>query len=139
MKALSCAPALLLVALAGQAQAKSFAWCQMTGGNYEAYLSRIVAIEDGPEAFRGLRTGSFGNGFQEYVRATFDPHASNFDCASQESLFFAKDYIDVLITANPGIKFVKTDWRGGRNTAALDEPPKRGIEDYRGGSQRQRR
>ena len=120
MKARWAAPALLLLALAGQADAKSFAWCQMTGGHYEAFLSGIVQIDDGPAAFKDLRSGAFGNGFQDYVRRTFDPQATSFDCMSQESLFFAKDYIDVMVTANPGTKFVMTDWQGSRKTAAAN-------------------
>jgi hypothetical protein len=111
----------------------------MNGGKYEAYLSGIVEIEDGPEAFRALRTGSFGSGFQDYVRASFDPNASNFDCTSQESLFFARDYIDVLVAANPGFKFVRTDWRGGRRTAALDGPAKRDKGESGGEAQRNRK
>jgi hypothetical protein len=120
MKARWAAPALLLLALAGQADAKSFAWCQMTGGHYEAFLSGIVQIDDGPAAFRELRSGAFGNGFQDYVRRKFDPQAANFECTSQESMFFAKDYIDVMMTANAGTKFVMTDWQGNRKTAAAN-------------------
>jgi hypothetical protein len=120
MKALRCAPALLLLALASQADAKTFAWCQMTGAHYEAFLSGIVQIEDGPAAFRDLRSGAFGSGFQDYVRRTLDPDATNFDCTSQESMFFAKDYIDVMVTGNPGTKFVMTDWQGSRKTAAAN-------------------
>ena len=119
MTAVRCAAALLLLGCAGAAQAKSFAWCQMIGGNYEAYLSGIVEIDDGPAAFRDLRTGSFARGFKDYVRSRFDARAKGFDCTAQQSMFFARDYIDVLVTANPGIRFVRTDWRGTSRSAAL--------------------
>ena len=92
-------------------QAKGFAWCQVNGDKYQAYLSAIVEIDDGPDAFRNLVNGPFGKGFQDYVRTSLDPKASTVDCNRQDSLFFAQDYIDVQINANPGYKFVKTGWR----------------------------
>jgi len=125
MKARTCALALMLLALAGPAQAKGFAWCQVNGGKYEAYLSAIVEIEDGPEAFRTLVNGPFGKGFQDYIRSSFDPHASDVDCNRQDTMFFAEDYISVLINANPGYKFVKTGWRA-KPAAAVANQSKRG-------------
>ena len=117
MRALKCA-ALLVVVLAGSAEAKSYAWCQVNGTGYHAYLNGIVEIEDGAEAFRTLSAGPFGKGFRDYVQASFDPKASSLDCSTQESLFFAEDYIGVLIRANPGFEFVKTGWRGPLRAAA---------------------
>ena len=120
MTARLCASALLLVAVATPIQAKSFAWCQVNGSKYEAFLSGVVEIDDGPDAFRTLRTGSFGTGFQKYVSSSLDPGASGIDCNKQDSRLFAEDYIDVLIGANPGYKYVKTGWQGenARPTAA---------------------
>ena len=121
MKAVYCAPALLL-ALAAPAGAKSAAWCQVNGSNYQTYLSGIVDIDDGPEAFKALATGPFAKSFRDYVQSSYDPKASKLDCNKQESRFYAEDYIDVLISANPGYKFVRTGWRGGRSTAAALVP-----------------
>ena len=124
MKALQCAYALLL-AIAAPAGAKSAAWCQVNGSNFQTYLSGIVEIDDGPDAFKALAKGPFAKSFKEYVQSSYDPRASKLDCNKQESRFYAEDYIDVLITANPGYKFVKTGWRGSRSTAAADPQPKR--------------
>jgi len=44
----------------------------------------------------------------------------------QDSLFYAEDYIEVLITANPGFKFVKTGWRGNPRATAKNSSPSRG-------------
>lgn len=114
-----------LAALAGAAEGKSFAWCQVNGGKYETYLSGIVEIDDGAEAFRTFKTGAFGTGFRRYVQSSLDPHASGLDCNKQESRFFAEDYVDVLVNGNPGYKFVKTGW-SGRHTAAGQQRPLRG-------------
>src|SRR5689334_16383396 len=91
MKAWSCAPALVLLALAAPAEAKGVAWCQVNGAKYEAYLSGIVEVDDGPQAFKSLVSGPFGKGFQDYVRGSLDPRASGLDCTRQESLFYAQD------------------------------------------------
>ena len=131
MKASWGAPALMLVALAAPAEAKGVAWCQVNGAKYEAYLSDIVEIDDGPDAFRNLRTGAFGQGFQDYVRTSLDPRASGLDCTRQDSLFYAEDYIDVLIKANPGFKFVKTGWHPARVAAASASLPRRSSTPYR--------
>ena len=118
MKALTFAPALLL-ALAAPANARSAAWCQVNGSNFQTYLSGIVDIDDGPAAFKALATGAFANSFRQYVQSSYDPKASKLNCNKQESRFYAEDYIDLLIGANPGYKFVKTGWRGSSKTAAV--------------------
>ena len=118
MKAVYCAPALLLALVTPPADAKSAAWCQVNGSNYQTYLSGIVDIDDGPEAFKALTTGSFAKSFKDYVQSSYDPKASKLNCNKQESRFYAEDYIDVLISANPGYKFVKTGWRGSRGAAS---------------------
>jgi hypothetical protein len=125
MKVRYFAGALALLALADPAQAKSFAWCQVNGAKYQAYLSGIVEIDDGPEAFRAVASGPFSQAFHDYVQGSLDPAASKPDCTKQDSLFYAKDYIDVLIKANPGFKFVKTGWRGGQAVSA-EKGSKRG-------------
>lgn len=118
MKAGHCAWALPLLALAAPADAKGYAWCQVNGGKYQAYLSAIVEIEDGADAYRAL-AGPFGKSFEDYVRTSLDPKASSAECIRQDTRFYAEDYIDVLIKANPGFKFVRTGWRGpARPTAA---------------------
>ena len=108
----------LLLSLDGAAEAKSFAWCQVNGARYETYLSDIVEIDDSPDALRALKAGAFGSGFRQYVQSSLDPHASSLDCNKQESRFFAEDYIGVLISGNPGYKFVKTGWRNARLSTA---------------------
>lgn len=126
MNVAKCVAALaLLLPLAGPAEAKSFAWCQVNGDKYQNYLSEIVEIDDGPEAFRAFRTGAFGNGFRQFVQNSLDSHASSLDCNKQETRFFADDYIGVLINANPGYKFVRTGWHGS-STASLDHRQRRG-------------
>jgi len=135
MKTRTCAWALPLMALAGSAEAKGFAWCQVSSAKYDAYLSAIVEIEDGPEAFRALASGPFGKGFQDYVRAKFDPAASAIDCNRQDSLFFAEDYIDVQINANPGYRFVKTGWDAKPASASADHA-RRASGGGRGGTLR---
>lgn len=121
MNAAKCVAALtLLLPLAGAAQAKSFAWCQVNGDKYQNYLSDIVEIDDGPDAFRAFRTGAFGSGFRQFVQSSLDSHAAALDCNKQETRFFAEDYIGVLINANPGYKFVKTGWHGSHSTASVD-------------------
>jgi hypothetical protein len=132
-----CAGALLL-ALAGTAEAKSVAWCQVNGARYATYLSGIVEIDDGPDAFRAMRS-SFGNGFKDYVQASLDPQASSPDCTRQDSLFYAEDYIDVLIKANPGYKFVKTGWRGSTRPTVSASQPRRGGGQSRADSLHYRR
>jgi hypothetical protein len=122
VKALRYAPALLL-ALAAPAGAKSAAWCQVNGSNFQTYLSGIVEIDDGPDAFKALAKGPFAKSFKEYVQSSYDPRATKLDCNKQESRFYAEDYIDVLISANPGYKFVKTGWRGSRATASAESAP----------------
>jgi len=112
--------AVMLLSFAGAAEGKSFAWCQVNGGKYQTYLSGIVEIEDGPGAFRALKTGPFGNGFRQYVQSSLDPQASELDCNKQESRFFAEDYIAVEISGNPGYKFVKTGWSGSSRTATAE-------------------
>ena len=112
------AGASLLLALATPAHAKGFAWCQVNGSNYQAYLSAIVEIDDGPAAYRGL-TGQFGKAFQDYVRGSLDPKALSVDCTRQDTRFFAEDYIGVLIGANPGFKFVRTGWRAPIRSARV--------------------
>ena len=124
MRVLACAAAVLLLSVGGEAKASSFAWCQMSGGNYEGYLSGIVEIGDGGEAFRTFVSGQFGKGFTDYVRDAFDPGASNLVCSREDSLFFANDHIEVIINANPGIKYVQTGWRGAKGVAAKDDRPK---------------
>lgn len=118
MRALYCA-AVLLLALAAPANARSAAWCQVNGTNYQTYLSGIVDIDDGPGAFKALANGAFAKSFKEFVQSSYDPKASKLNCNKQESRFYAEDYIDVLISANPGYKFVKTGWRGSSKTAAI--------------------
>lgn len=118
--------ALILLPLAGAADAKSFAWCQVSGDKYETYLSDIVEIDDGPDAFRAFKSGAFGNGFRQYVETSLGAHASALDCNKQESRFFAEDYIGVLISGNPGYKFVKTGWHTARTAASPDHLPRRG-------------
>ena len=135
MKALTGAFALLLLASAGPAGAKSFAWCQVNGGKYSAYLSAIVEIEDGPDAFRALKS-SFGSDFRAYVQASLDPNATAPSCLEQESRFFAEDYIDVLINANPAFNFVRTEWRGGGGRAPGASSPRRGGGGSRNTSSR---
>lgn len=124
MKLLKYACGLLLSVAASQAAATSYAWCEMSGGNYESYLSAIVQIEDGREAFRAFLQGPFAKGFREHVQASIDPRASSLDCTREDSLLFANDRIDVLINANPGIKFVKTGWRGPVRSAVAHDQPK---------------
>jgi hypothetical protein len=119
MKAVTFASALLLAALSAPLEAKSFAWCQVNAGKYQAYLSDIVEIDDGPDAYRSF-TGSFAKGFRDYVQTAFDQQPSSPDCTSQESRFYAEDYIEVLIKTNPGFKFVRTGWHGSGPTAAAD-------------------
>lgn len=114
----------LLVTAAGSADAKSVAWCQVNGANYAAYLSGIVEVDDGPDAFRAM-TGSFGKSFRNYVQASLDPQASTPDCTRQDSRFYADDYIEVLIKANPGYKFVRTGWHGGARATAVSASAKR--------------
>lgn len=121
MTAAKCLAALtLLLPIAGAAGAKSFAWCQVNGDKYQNYLSDVVEIDDSPDAFRAFRTGTFGNGFRQFVQTSLDAHASGLDCNKQESRFFAEDYIGVLINANPGYKFVRTGWHGSRSTVSID-------------------
>lgn len=110
MKRLACVCAFLPLFLAGPAEAGSYAWCQVNGAKYHAYLSGFVEIGDSADAFRSFASGSFGKGFKENVQS-LDPAASTVDCNKQDSLFYAQDYVDVLISANPGFKFVKTGWR----------------------------
>ena len=124
MKALKCASALLLLALGGQARASNFVWCQMSGGNYENYLSGIVEIDDGRDAYRAFLAGPFGKAFRDHVRGSVDPKATNLSCSREDSLFYATDQIEVMINANPGIKFVQTGWRGGKAAAAKADRPK---------------
>lgn len=125
MNAAKCVAALvLLLPLAGAAEAKSFAWCQLSGDKYQNYLSDVVEIDDGPDAFRAFRTGAFGNGFRQFVQSSLDSHAAGLDCNKQETRFFADDYIGVLISSNPGYKFVRTGWHGGRAAASLDRQQK---------------
>ena len=139
MKAPTFAAALLLLALAAPAEAKSFAWCQVNGSQYEAYLSGIVEIEDGPAAFGALAKGPFGKGFRNYVQASFEPRASEPDCTKQESKFFAEDYVSVLIAGNPGYKFVKTGWRGTSSKVTADSQAKRGVTQTRASALRYRK
>jgi hypothetical protein len=129
MKAL--VSALPLLALAAPAQAKSYAWCQVNGGEYQAYLSGIVEIDDSPAAFGALAKGPFGNAFRDYVQASFDPRASDVDCTKQESMFFAEDYVSVLIAGNPGYKFVKTGWRGKPSMVTADSQAKHSTDQPR--------
>ena len=137
MNAPKCLAALtLLLPLAGAAEAKSFAWCQVNGAKYETYLSDIVEIDDSADAFRALKTGAFGSGFRHYVESSLDPHASTLDCNKQESRFFAEDYIGVLISGNPGYKFVRTGWRGA---PASDHRASRGGGESREGALRYRK
>lgn len=124
VKALKCASALLLLALGGQARASSFVWCQMSGGNYENYLSGIVEIDEGRDAYRAFLAGPFGKAFRDHVRGAFDPKATNLNCTREDSLFYANDQIEVMINANPGIKFVQTGWRGGKAAAVKADRPK---------------
>jgi hypothetical protein len=121
----------MLLAAAAPVEAKGVAWCQVNGAKYQAYLSDIVEIDDGPQAFHNLVSGPFGQGFQDYVRASLDPKASGLDCTRQESLFYAQDYIDVLIKANPGFRFVKTGWHPARLTATSTSLPKPSPSRYR--------
>lgn len=109
--------ALLLATTAGSADAKGVAWCQVNGANYAAYLSAIVDVDDGPDAFKAM-ANSFGKSFRDYVHASLDPEGTNADCIRQDSRFYADDYIDVLIKANPGYKFVRTGWRGSAHATA---------------------
>jgi hypothetical protein len=114
---------MLLLGLGSQAGAASFAWCQMSGSDYRSYLSGIVEIGDGAEAYKAFVVAPFGKDFSDYVRNSVDPGASNLRCSREESLFYANDHIDVLIASNPGIKFVKTGWSGARH--ATKETPQR--------------
>lgn len=118
--------ALLLVTTSGSVDAKGVAWCQVNGANYAAYLSGIVDVDDGPDAFRAMKD-SFGKGFRNYVQASLDPKAATPDCIRQDSRFYADDYIDVLIKANPGYKFVRTGWRGNVHAASAPVIAKRGA------------
>ena len=138
MKRRLCACALLLLASAASAEARSVAWCQVNGAKYSTYLSGIVEIDDGPDAFRAMRS-AFGNGFKDYVAASLDPQASGPECMRQDSLFYAEDYIDVLIKTNPGYRFVKTGWRGSTHAVSAAVQPKRGGAQSRVDSLRYRR
>lgn len=125
MKALGCASALLLLGLGGEARAASYAWCQVAGGNYESYLSKVVEIEDGREAFGAFLQGPFPKAFREHVQASIDPRASSLDCTREDSLLFANDRIDVLIETNPGIRFIRTGWSGPIRSAAKPDRARR--------------
>lgn len=138
MTRLYFAGALLLV-FGGTAEAKSVAWCQVNGAKYATYISALVDIDDGPDAFRTLKS-SFGQGFKDYVQASLDPQASSPDCNRQDSRFYAEDYIDVLIKANPGYRFVRTGWRGTpRAEASSTDQIKRSGAQSRADSLRYRR
>ena len=117
--------ALLLVTTSGSVDAKGVAWCQVNGANYAAYLSGIVDVDDGPDAFKAMKE-SFGKGFRNYVQASLDPKAATPDCTRQDSRFYADDFIDVLIKANPGYKFVRTGWRGSSRAVSAAASNKRG-------------
>jgi len=139
MRLQACAAALLLLGLSGQAEASSFAWCQMSGGNFESYVSGIVEIGDGNQDFQDFVAGPFPKGFSDYVKSSLDPAASTLKCGREESLFYANDHIEVVIATNPGIKFVRTDWRGVRS-AAKDAPGSKGSanpakRNVRGGAE----
>src|SRR5580765_193046 len=138
MKRRLCACALVLVTAGGTAEAKSVAWCQVNGSKYAAYLSEIVEIDDGADSFRAM-TNSFGKSFKDYVRSSLDPEASTPDCTRQDSLFYAEDYIDVLIKANPGYRFVKTGWRGSSHPTVSASLPRRGGGQSRADSLHYRR
>ena len=125
MKRRLCACALLLLASAASAEAKSVAWCQVNGAKYSTYLSGIVEIDDGPDAYRAMKN-SFGENFKDYVQGSLDPQASSPDCTKQDSLFYAEDYIDVLIKANPGYRFVKTGWRGTAHAISASQAKRAG-------------
>lgn len=126
MRATTVGSAMLLLLVAGTAESKSYAWCQVNGARYQTYLSDVVEIEDGPDAFRLFKTGPFGSGFRQYVQTSLDAHASDLDCNKQESRFFAEDYINVLISGNPGYKFVKTGWNGARRGSVAEHRPQHG-------------
>ena len=130
---------LVLLPIAGAAEAKSFAWCQVSGDKYQTYLSDVVEIDDGPDAFRALKSGAFGNGFRQYVEDSLDPHASRLDCNKQESRFFAEDYIGVMISGNPGYKFVRTGWHAARTAAAPEHVQRHGGGEARDNGLRYRR
>ena len=138
MKRRLCACALLLVTSAGSAEAKGVAWCQVNGANYAAYLSGFVEVDDGPDAFKAM-ANSFGKDFRNYVHASLDSEATTADCIRQDSRFYADDYIDVLIKANPGYKFIKTGWHGNVHAASAAAAAKRGGGQTAADSLRYRR
>ena len=117
--------ALLLATTAGSAEAKGVAWCQVNGANYAAYLSAIVEVDDGPDAFNAM-ANSFGKSFRDYVHGSLDSEGTTADCIRQDSRFYADDYIDVQIKANPGYRFVRTGWRGNFHAASATTSAKRG-------------
>lgn len=131
MKSLKYACALVAVAAASQAQATSYAWCEIDArraaeGRSLYYLSGIVEIEDGIDALIALQDGPFGKGFRDYVRSQLDDSIGYSDCKSEDSLWAARDRIKTVIAANSHhMLFRDSGWLGGRPAAIEHAQPKR--------------
>ena len=116
---LLAAPLLLLVAT--EASASRYAWCEVSaqvGSNeYIDYLSEIVEIEEGTEAYLAFRDGPFSIEFSRHVYSSLDNRARDRDCRAANSLREANKAIDLKIFANPNHQVIRTGWTGGRPVA----------------------
>lgn len=126
MKSVKYASALLLLGLASQAQATSYAWCLIQGerislGLFPYYQSGIVEIEDGYDALEAFRQGPFAQGFLQYVQSNFSAKSHRVECDAQDTLEEAEDRTDYSITG--GVR-KKTGWLGGRPAAIDRNDPK---------------
>lgn len=124
-----------LLAFSSQAQASRYAWCSVSrflgGDKYIVYLSGIVEIEEGTEAYLAFRDGPFRNEFDHYVRTSLDPGIRGTDCSSANSLREAKQEIKTTIFAMSHWTYQQTGWTGGRPQAVdggeSSTRPKSGI------------
>lgn len=109
------------VMISNQAHASQYAWCHVSrdlGGNkYVVYLSGIVEVEEGTDAYLAFRDGPFSIEFNRYVNSTHDKEARGRDCSSAKSLREAQKDIAATIFAMSHWEYVKTEWTGGRPKA----------------------
>lgn len=125
MKAIQYAASLLLLGLAGQAEAARFGYCYVdfgAGTDATRYVSGVIDI--GNEAGLLSPGGAFREAFLDHVRSRYESGANAVACEGWETANDARRAAFEAGIAGDVIR-VRTNWLGGRREAGGGKPAKR--------------
>lgn len=131
MKSVKYGAALLLFAVADQAHATQYAWCEIIEGRRMPergiiHRTAIIEISEDPEATYLLSRGPFARGFLASLNLHRNYGLNSVECHSRTSLYKAEDSFKSAIYANrDSYVYNDTGWLGGRPSAVDRKDPPR--------------